>query len=548
MKPVNKKKLFSAAIALMTLTSLAQAMDIEARGVGTATISGDINSVRTTALRQAKRNAVLAALDKVVGAGTSRNPDVQAKLDDLVVQIGEDSFYSMTPSSADGQYEVSITLRMDDKALRTEISDLGLALNTNATRDQPILVMMDEFYTTPTNLHAPLEELTEFRHDEGSHYNEKDAAASSSKSAFASSSKAAYAAKDQSAFAVNDASANRISAAHDSQAAGAAEDGYGGQAAMAARDSGRLDAASASSHQVAGASEHQVAAAASTNVAAASSSQSAYAHNVNAEDHDNTYYKKLVKYQPQNTGPDRKNYTYNELKGQLGDLDINVIDNSIFRSKYFGDRAITLDQLENSAELAKYVDFARKDATADYLMIGSSVIYDLGVDRNSGQPACTGVASAKTFSTKTGEDIGSATESESATGASSDDCRARLAVKLAGSLGEQVGERIQEFVKKRSMYGAQYVIRLTGDNLSLMTRTTFSRALKTVPGLEAATQRQAAPGQVEIVATYKGGDPLDQAVATALGGSPQFANLDSAVDGNVITLCMNGCSKAGALH
>ena len=196
----------------------------------------------------------------------------------------------------------------------------------------------------------------------------------------------------------------------------------------------------------------------------------------------------------------------------------------------------------------KYVDFARKDATADYLMIGSSVIYDLGIDKSSGQQACTGVASTKTFSTNTGEDIGSATESESSVGMSSDDCRARLAVKLSGSLGEQVGKRIQEFVKKRSMYGAQYVIRLTGDNLSLMTRTTFSRALKTVPGLEGATQRQAAAGQVEIVATYKGSDPLDQAVATALDGSPQFANLDSAVDGNVITLCMNGCSKARASH
>lgn len=543
-----KKKLLSVVIALAVLAPAAHAMDIEARGVGSAAITGDINSVRTTALRQAKRNAVLAALDKVVGAGTSKNPDVQSKLDDLVVQIGEDSFYSMTPSSADGQYQVSITLRMDDKALRTEISDLGLALNTNATRDQPILVMMDEYYTTPTDLHAPLEELTEFRHDAGSHYNEKEAAASSNHSAFAASSKAAYASKDQAAYAVNDASASRLSAAHDTQIAGAAQDGYGDQAAMAARDSGRVDAASANSHQAAGASEHQVAAAASSNVAAASSSQSAYAHNVSAEDHDNTYYKKLVKYQPQNTGPDRKNYTYNELKGQLGDLDINVIDNSIFRSKYFGDRAITLDQLDNSAELTKYVDFARKDATADYLMVGSSVIYDLGVDKNSGQQACTGVASTRTFSTKTGADISSATESESSVGSSSDDCRARVAVKLARSLGEQVGERIQEFVKKRTMYGAQYVIRLTGNNLSLMNRTAFSRALKDVPGLEGASQRQAAAGQLEIVATYKGSDPLDQAVATALGANPQFANLDSAVDGNVITLCMDGCSKQGTAH
>ncbi len=51
-------------------------------------------------------------------------------------------------------------------------------------------------------------------------------------------------------------------------------------------------------------------------------------------------------------------------------------------------------------------------------MIGSSVILRRGRDRNSGQPACTGVASTKTFSTKTGEDIGSATQSEAAIGIS----------------------------------------------------------------------------------------------------------------------------------
>lgn len=541
---VTNTTLCVAAVAALVLTPIAQAMDIEARGVGRAEITGDTNSVRTSALKQAKRNAVLAALDKVVGAGTSRNPDVQSKLDDLVVQIGDDSFYNATPSAADGQYEVSITLRMDDKALRTEISDLGLALNTTATRSQPILVMMDEFFTTPTTLHAPLEELTEFRHDAGSHYNEKEAAASSSKSALAASSDAAYASKERASFAVSDKSAEHASGAYDRYAEVAAQDGYGNSAAESARDAGSFNASSDSSHQAAGSASRQVEAAASSKVAASSSSQSAYAHNVSAEDHDNTYYRKLVKYQPQNTGPDRKNYTYNELKGQLGDLDIRVLDNALFRSRYFGDRAITLDQLENSADLTKYVDYARKDATADYLMIGSSVIYDLGVDKNSGQESCTGVASTKTFSTKTGEDIGSATESEASMGASPDDCRARLAVKLATSLGNQVGKRIQDFVKKRAMYGADYVIRLTGDNLSLMTRTSFAQALKSVPGLEKATQRQATNGQVEVVATYKGSGPLDQAVAMALAGNPQFASLDSAVDGNVITLCMNGCKKA----
>ncbi len=127
-----------------------QAMDIEARGVGSARITDDLASVRTSALRQAKRNAVLAALDKVVGAGTSKNPDVQAKSTTSSFRWERNRFTAPFPSSVDGQYQVSITLRMDDKALRTEISDLGLALNTTTTRSQPILVMMDEFFTTPT--------------------------------------------------------------------------------------------------------------------------------------------------------------------------------------------------------------------------------------------------------------------------------------------------------------------------------------------------------------------------------------------------------------
>ncbi|XQM37680.1 Flagellar assembly protein T N-terminal domain-containing protein [Cupriavidus sp. H19C3] len=540
------RKTLPGAIAAMLLLPSAYAMDIEARGVGTARITDDLNAVRTTALRQAKRNAVLAALDKVVGAGTSKLPEVQARLDELVVQVGEESFYSPVPSSADGQYQVSVTFRMDDKALRTQISDLGLAMNTTATRSQPILVMMDEFFTTPTNLRAPLEELTEFRHEEGSHYNEKEAASSSRRAAYAASSNAAYASKEQAAFAVREDRAGRVSAARDTQVAGAARDGEGGEAAVAGRERARYDAASASSRQAAGAASRQVAAASSSSVASSSAAQSAYAHSVNAEDHNNTYFRKLVKYQPQNTGPDSKNYTYNELKGQLGDLDIKVIDNALFKSKYFGNRAITLDQLENSAELARYVDFARKDATADYLMIGSSVIYDVGVDRNSGQPACTGVASTKTFSTRTGEDIGSATQSEAAIGISPDDCRGKLAGKLAASLGNQVGKRIQDFVKRRTMYGAEYVIRLTGGTLSLMSRTAFSQGLKNVPGLEKVVQRQAAANQVEMMATYRGTDPLDQAVAMALAGNPQFATLDSMVDGNVVTLCMNGCTQPKA--
>lgn len=531
MKTFHPKALVLVLTA-MTLVPAAHALEIEARGVSTVskTLFSNPGALRAEATLQAKRNAVLAALDKVVGAGTRNNPKVQAQLDELVTQVGEDVFYDPAPDMVGDQYRLSITLRMDDKELRTLISDLGLALNTNAVRSQSILVLMDEFFTTPTDLRAPLEELVEFRHEAGNSYKEREAAASSSKSA--------YAASDKQAYAVKAAEASRMNGSRDTRVAGAASDGMGGQAAVAGRDTTRLSAASASSYQAAGAR--------SRNVAAASSSNAAYAHSINAEEHDNTYFKKLVKYQPQNTGPDKKSYTYNELKGQMVDLDIKVIDNALFKSRYYGNRAITLDQLENSSELSKYVAFARKEATADYFMLGTSVIYDTGIDPSSGMRACTGVASTKNFSTKTGEDIGSATQSDAASGTTPDDCRAKLATKLAGNLANQVGKHIQDYYKRRTMYGSEFVVRLTGGALPLMTRMAFTQAMKSVPGLENQVQRQASGEQIEIVASYKGADPLDQAVAMALASNPQFTRLDSMVDGNVIILCMNGCSKPKA--
>lgn len=521
--------LLVALLATLGLAQGASALEIEAKGSGVANIGmlSNPQAVRGEAMLQAKRNAVLAALDKVVGAGTRNNPKVQSQLDELVTQVGEAVFFDPAPDTVGSQYRVNITLRMDDKELRTLISDLGLALNTNTVRSQSILVMMDEFFTTPTDLRAPLEELVEFKHEVGASYKEREAAARSSKSA--------YAASDKQAYAVKASEASKINAARDTRVAGASNDGMGGREAVAGRDTAKLSAARASNYQAAGAR--------STNVAAASSTKSAYAHSVNAEEHDNVYFKKLVKYQPQNTGPDKKSYTYNELKGQMVDLDIKVIDNALFKSRYFGNQPMTLEKLENSTELAKYVTYARKEATADYFMLGTSVIYDTGVDGNTGMHACTGVASTKNFSTKTGEDIGSATQSDSAAGNTSDDCRARLASKLAGNLASQVGKRIQDYYKRRTMYGSEFVVRLTGGNLPLMTRMAFSQALKSVPGLENQTQRQARADLIEVVASYKGSDPIDQAVAMALAGNPQFARLDSMVDGNVVILCMNGCSK-----
>lgn len=440
----------------------------------------------------AKRNAVLAALDRVVGAGAKNDPSIQQSLDDLVVQVGENVFYDVTPDAIANEYRVSVTLRMDDKELRALISDLGLAINTNTVRAQSMLVMMDEFFTASTNLQAPLEELEEFNYDAGASYRERERASTASNA--------------------------RISASNRASAGIIATDMYGGRAAAAAASS-------------------------SQSLSASGSNRSNYSQDVDAKSHERASYKRLVKYQPRNVGPDRANYTFNEFKGQMTDYDIRIIDNTLFRSKYFGNKPITIDRLENSAELANYVSYARNEASADYMLIGTSVIYDAGVDPSTGMRACTGVATTKNFSTKTGEDIGSATQSGTAVGSTSDDCRARLAGKLATNLAGQVGKRVQDYFKRRNMYGSEFTIRLVGANLPLSTRVAFSEGLKSISGLENQVQRQASTNKLEIVASYRGSQPIDQAVASALGRDPRFGNLDAVMDGGTVIFCMSSCAK-----
>lgn len=71
-----KKTTLALALATILASTFAHALEIETRGVGTAqkSLFSNAADIRGAAMRQAKRNAVLAALDKVVGAGTRNNP------------------------------------------------------------------------------------------------------------------------------------------------------------------------------------------------------------------------------------------------------------------------------------------------------------------------------------------------------------------------------------------------------------------------------------------------------------------------------------------
>ena len=121
---------------------------------------------------------------------------------------------------------------------------------------------------------------------------------------------------------------------------------------------------------------------------------------------------------------------------------------------------ISSDKLANSAELAKYVEAARKDAKADFFAIGVSYITDNGKNENTGRNTCDGNVFVKVYSTVDGEVIASGTFTETASGNSADQARSAVAKKIGNELGEVLSKKIQDYWKRRMMYGSEYIVQI----------------------------------------------------------------------------------------
>ena len=80
--------------------------------------------------------------------------------------------------------------------------------------------------------------------------------------------------------------------------------------------------------------------------------------------------------------------------------DIRVIDNDIFKSKFFKGQYVTSDKLSNSEVLANYVNYAKTNAKADFFAIGVSYITDNGKNPNTGKYTCDGNVFVKIYSTQ----------------------------------------------------------------------------------------------------------------------------------------------------
>lgn len=510
-----RKSTFSKTIlslALMSVASWAQAVDLNVNGEGKVLITQDIAVTRQSSLHAAKRDAVLSAIKKINGPQAASDPKVLAVLDDITKQVG-DSYIANQSSNRDAENNLVtvVSLKLDDKEFRKLISDEGIAIKTADT--YPILVVMDEYFTTATDKRQPLSEVVNYFSDQSSHLKLNDTEHESSASKASSYSK----------------SSASLNAASESGAAYAGRGGY-----AAGYDSA---AVSARAKRSSGASE-------------ASSSNSSSKLTIDAGQNDVVSYQKIVQYQPQNVGPSNQSYTYEAVMREASSYDLNIIDNSLFRSKYFVGKALTLQELTNGRDLAHYVSAAHDEAKADFFMAGTSIIYDLGKDANTGQSICDGVVSLKAFSTTDGKLLATDARTESATGLSSDQCRVNVANKLAVFTASVVGSQIGEYWKNRNMYGQQYTVQLISKvgQLNFQIKRNFTSLISNLKGVTAPPVKRGDDSkQVEYSLQYSGSTPIGDAVGDLVSNSDafkSFPNFDISSSGTQVRVCLESACPA----
>ncbi len=432
------------------------------------------NAVRRAVVTEAQDNALKAALsiliDRTLGAGASKNPQVQEKFEELLSQSSTyilDQNY--TGEIEDNYYVAKAFLNVDETAFRGLVSDMGIALNTQKVRQSAVLLIVDEFFAAPSDLKssAPTKDVTTYSYNKNEQLKDKE------------SYKASSSAKDGASYVSY----------------------YGG-----ARES--------------------------------SSAKSAenYGHYTDYSNKENEFFQHVVEYQPKTPKVQNLNYTQPALQKAFTEYDVRSIDNDMFKSKYFKGNSLTADKLSNSAELANYVNFARKDAKADFFAVGVSYITDNGKNPNTGMNTCDGNVFVKIYSTQDGEVIASGSFTESAAGNSPDQARVQVANKIGNELGEELSKKIQDYWKRRTMYGSEYVVLVKGNFLP-MERITINKAIQSTEGIQNVSLRTSSNTQCEFLVNYKGMDAVGDAIFMSVYGTPlssKFNNYDYSTNGNQI--------------
>ena len=537
------KKIFLAFLLMFCIgiQNCVQAVETKIEGIGKVSIYGtDTKNTSKQAntrkkqnkksnysenlaiVNEAQQKALKASLcmliDRTLGVNSSKNPEIQAKFEDLLSQsntyILDKNF---TGELIDDEYIAHAYLIVDETEFRTLLSDLGIALNTQAVRAHSIMVVMDEFFARPSDLtqNVLTKEVTTYKYSYDEKLKDTEKASSS---AYAKSNSSG---KNAGIYDVKVKSKGNYSS---SGAAGYSND-YG-RAGAAYNSKGSHNNSLSSK----GANYSQY------NKSASSGRQSSYGHFVDYGKKENEFFQNIKEYDTLAPKAENLNYTQPALQNAFTTYDIRALDNDVFKSKYFKGQPISSDKLSNSAELVNYVKAARNDAKADFFAIGVSYITDNGKNPNTGLNTCDGNVFVKVYSTADSEVIASGTFTETAAGNSADQARSAVANKIGNELGEVLSKKIQDYWKKRMMYGSEYIVLIKGSFLPYE-RISINNSLQNTNGVKNVVTRSSDSSKLEFTLNYSGENPVADTIFMKLYSSDlsaKFKNYDYKIDGNQV--------------
>ena len=269
---------------------------------------------------------------------------------------------------------------------------------------------------------------------------------------------------------------------------------------------------------------------------ASSKSGTSYGKFSEYTNNESEFFQYIKEYAPTTPKAQNLNYTQSALSNSFVTYDIRALDNDVFKSKYFKGKPISSDRLANSAELAGYIDAARKDAKADFFAIGVAYITDNGKNANTGRSVADGNVFIKVYSTTDSELIAAGVFTETASGNSPDQARTAVANKIGTELGEVIAKKIQDYWKRRTMYGSEYIIQIKGNFLPVE-RITINKAIQSTNGVKSVKMRSSDNSLSEFTVTYSGEDSAADAIFMKLyesGIGSRFKNYDYKVVGNQI--------------
>ena len=504
--------LAATAAALGTSPAVAE----KVRGTGSAVITKDLDGVRSGAERDARRALVVAMLRQSIGNDRLREIP-PSSIDALAGQIRDDMIVNRTNRREGQTFFMDIDADIDGAWFSEQLSDFNIRSSSErASGGATILVMLDQDEGMAADFTKPAESTIEYDRQTGGSFSDHSAEATSQRDASASSSKSAV------GYSGSYRSASGVSTPY-------------GSAAGAARS------------RAAGA------AVAKSNRAEVHKYDHASKTRIDAEVHDNVRYRQHTVWQRPAQNSDA-GLIMAALVGQLNGYGVDTADSYQPLTEFFKNSPPRLGALQSDARFGAFLTSVSRRNMQFFMGGKLSVRYQ--TDAATQQVRCSGSLYAKAYATSDQRDVGAGSATGSTLGNDDTECRGKLARILARETATQIGSQVQRFWRREARtalamntavdttQAADYSLVLRSAKLDIAMQADLLDALQSTPGVQSQGFISQAGTEMRFSVRYAGSVPLQLALYQKLRSNPQFANMQSTVQGRSVLLCLSGCTAA----